>query len=222
MFEYLCILVIILHLSSGLKYNEFNHVFSKNDYTVYWNVTTDEITFKLVVNTEGWIGFGLSSNGSFYNSDFIFVWKDNDGTVHSKDAHSEDSDTLIWDSKINWKMLDFSQKSGTTTVVFKRYLKVCSVEDPEDLKMNNATRNINIEVSGSNYVLCFYGEKFFYGTPNYNYKILDIEVLPLLGSLNQKTVLNMNEVDILEYNVEVNSIFAIDFCFLLELDLTFF
>ena len=40
-------------------------------YEVYWNVTEDRINFAVLVQTNGWVGFGISPTGLMLNSDVI-------------------------------------------------------------------------------------------------------------------------------------------------------
>ena len=50
-------------------------------YTLYWNFSTVEqtIRFAVSVQTNGWVGFGISPNGGMVNSDVVIGWVNDDG-----------------------------------------------------------------------------------------------------------------------------------------------
>ena len=52
-------------------------------YEIYWNfdLDTEAISFAVRVNTTGWVGFGLSSNGGMPGSDVVIGWVDHTGKV---------------------------------------------------------------------------------------------------------------------------------------------
>lgn len=41
-----------------------------------------QITFRIVVQTRGWVGFGLSTNGGMSGSDLVIGWIDETGLTH--------------------------------------------------------------------------------------------------------------------------------------------
>jgi hypothetical protein len=48
-----------------------------DQYILQWNYTKTDITFKIVVKTIGWIGFGISPNGGLsilYFITFFTIW----------------------------------------------------------------------------------------------------------------------------------------------------
>ncbi len=45
-------------------------------YDVFWNVTGNRVTFVVHVGTTGWVGFGISPNGSMLDSDVIMGYVD--------------------------------------------------------------------------------------------------------------------------------------------------
>ena len=52
-------------------------------YQLYWNYDLNEgsISFAVRVQTEGWVGFGVSPNGQMPGSDVVIGWVDDQGTV---------------------------------------------------------------------------------------------------------------------------------------------
>ena len=50
-------------------------------YEMYWNVTGGRITFVVRVETEGWVGFGISPNGLMLDSDVVMGYVDDTTSV---------------------------------------------------------------------------------------------------------------------------------------------
>ena len=42
--------------------------------TLYWNVVEDVIQIKITAETTGWVGFGISPEGTMVNSDVVIGW----------------------------------------------------------------------------------------------------------------------------------------------------
>ncbi len=55
-----------------------------NKYNLKWSFDDNkqQITFNVVVETRGWIGFGISQNGGMTGSDLIIGWVDDNGLTH--------------------------------------------------------------------------------------------------------------------------------------------
>ncbi len=55
-----------------------------NKYHLKWSFDQhkQQITFNVVVETRGWIGFGISPNGGMTGSDLIIGWIDDKGLTH--------------------------------------------------------------------------------------------------------------------------------------------
>ena len=53
-------------------------------YTLYWNFSTSEqtINFAVRVQTNGWVGFGISPNGGMINSDVVIGWVNDQGNAY--------------------------------------------------------------------------------------------------------------------------------------------
>lgn len=52
---------------------------SPADYFLYWNVVADVIQIKITAKTTGWIGFGLSPEGTMVDSDVVIGWVSAEG-----------------------------------------------------------------------------------------------------------------------------------------------
>lgn len=167
-----------------------------------WNFTTQDIYIKLVVQTDGWVGFGLSPNGAMQNADMILAWTNPDGTTHFKDSHSSASGYKVSiDTVQNWKRLFYSRVNGATTVIFTRALKICvsSVDQLAD--------EVNINIEPSSHVIWAYGDSFRNNFPGYHASNRGSKSLPLLATLNQRVELDMTQIEEAEFVVDVNDSF---------------
>jgi len=95
-----------------------------------------------------------------------------------------------------WKMLHYSQNNGYTTAIFSRNLTVC-----------NAAHTIAI-VPGTLFVIFAWGSSF---TSNSLFKDIKYHSpanrsstsLPLTSTINQKITLNMNQIQTVDFRVNV-------------------
>ena len=67
----------------GKKYTN-SQVLVPGNYELYWNYTLDgtgngNISFAVYVNSTGWVGLGISINGSMIHSDIGMGWMTADG-----------------------------------------------------------------------------------------------------------------------------------------------
>ena len=60
------------------NYNYHAVLDDKGKYNLFWNFDLEQetITFAVRVQTDGWVGFGLSPNGQMPNSDVVIGWVD--------------------------------------------------------------------------------------------------------------------------------------------------
>ncbi len=160
---------------------------SPDVYTLSWNFTSEDIVFKAVVKTSGWVGFGISPNGEMQYSDMILAFTEASGSITFRDSHTEDSTVVITDVAQNWKKLFYSNANGVTTVIFTRKLKICSQVGSE----------VNIDIEPTAYVIFAWGS----GTETVN---RGSRLLPLLSALNgQASRIRMDEVTTADFNVTV-------------------
>ena len=184
--------------SSTYFINQAN-LLGPDQYTLFWNYTNTDITFKVVVKCTGcWIGFGLSPTGGMANSDLIVAYKNQNGTVNftNRFVGSANSLPMINPSQY-WSMLYYSQQNVSTTVIFTRKLVIC-----------NTDHSINI-VSGPQFVIFAWGTSF-----NTNNGYTDISYHsaknrssssePLISTLNANASLNMNQIQTQDFIVNVN------------------
>lgn len=174
-----------------------NVVLVPDQYTVYWNITNENVTFKLNVKTNGWIGFGLSPNGGMLYSDLIVAYYYTNGSIHFTDRHTEGTiGRPIIDKYQNWHLLHMSKLNGYTTVIFTRKLKI---------ECNDTLNEININIiSGSQYVIYAWGDEFKDdGDISYHKQNRGSYSLPLATNLNQNIELDMNDIETIDFRVNV-------------------
>ena len=58
------------------RFENFQQLSPSPAYDLYWNATRTTIAFAVRVETEGWVGFGISPNGLRINSDVVMGFVD--------------------------------------------------------------------------------------------------------------------------------------------------
>lgn len=77
------ILLSTLTLISSLSTGDFayeNRVQMDENYLLQWSVKAPDIVFEMQVKTHGYMGFGLSRDGTVYGADIFISWMD-DGHI---------------------------------------------------------------------------------------------------------------------------------------------
>ncbi|MBN1390759.1 MAG: hypothetical protein JXA22_08980 [Candidatus Thermoplasmatota archaeon] len=106
---------------------DFNGTFGDGIVELHWKVHEDKIYFAMVGKTTGWVSIGIDHSTAMADSDMIFGWVEDDGTVMVVDAystgpigpHPADSDQGGTND-----ILDFGGKeiNGVSTIEFVRKL----------------------------------------------------------------------------------------------------
>ncbi|XP_019727004.1 DBH-like monooxygenase protein 2 homolog isoform X2 [Hippocampus comes] len=86
------------------------------------------ITFKFIVNTTGWIGFGLSPNGDMIGADLVMGGVGPDGN-YFKDYYSTENSYPIEDQQQSYTLLALNESDGQTLMTFSRALQTCDHQD---------------------------------------------------------------------------------------------
>ena len=174
-------------------------------YILYWDFKESDILFEVHAQTKGWLGFGLSPNGNMINSDVVITWIDSNGNANFTDRNIKSkSEPPRIDLVQNWFLLSAMIKDGYTISKFTRKIKLCDATG-EDL---------NIE-SGTPYVIFAWGESFanndisYHGTNNRGSK-----TVPLIARSNSKSVINMNEIEMVDFKVNVSRFFILIFFYI--------
>lgn len=110
------------------------------------------ITFKLVVNTTGWVGFGFSPNGGMKGSDIVIGGIGPTGSYFTvrqykkncmflvlqalkchvftlKDYHATGKSMPVVDQRQSYTLLSLEESDGQTTMTFKRPIQSCDDQD---------------------------------------------------------------------------------------------
>ncbi len=164
-------------------------------FILYWIHTDADILFEVHAQTKGWLGFGLSPNGNMINSDVIITWIDSNGKVNFTDRHIKTkSEPPRKDTVQNWFLLYSTFKDGYTIAKFTRKIKLCDATG-EDL---------NIE-SGTPYVIFAWGDSFENSDISYHGPTSrGSKTVPLIARSNTKSEINMNEIEIVDFKVNVS------------------
>ena len=75
---------VVSNLQDHYPFSEVLLEQSGRYYELYWNFCncTETIYFAVNVSTTGWVGFGLSPDGSMPGSDVVIGWVTNTGESH--------------------------------------------------------------------------------------------------------------------------------------------
>lgn len=72
----LVIILIIVMTFSSADLTWDNHIQLDENYLLQWSVKEPDIVFEMQVAAHGYIGFGLSRDGTIYGSDIFISWID--------------------------------------------------------------------------------------------------------------------------------------------------
>uniref|UniRef100_A0A672I0U6 Monooxygenase, DBH-like 1, like n=1 Tax=Salarias fasciatus TaxID=181472 RepID=A0A672I0U6_SALFA len=86
------------------------------------------ITFQLVVNSTGWVGFGLSPNGGMQGSDIVIGGLGSDGSYFT-DRHATGNSMPLVDEHQDYTLLYMTEDEGQTSMTFQRSIQACDEDD---------------------------------------------------------------------------------------------
>ncbi|XP_023242126.1 DBH-like monooxygenase protein 1 [Centruroides sculpturatus] len=117
-----------------------------SNYELWWSMYDDSITFQVEVATNGWVGFGISSNGGMKGSDIVIGWiNDNQAMFH--DRHAEGKFQPKIDEQQDWELLWHEKNDTHTKLRFKRLLDTC---DDQDIVITEETMRLIYAYSHQN------------------------------------------------------------------------
>ncbi|KAK3516685.1 hypothetical protein QTP70_022190 [Hemibagrus guttatus] len=127
-------LVMFLGRTSGadvdptLPFSE--HLDSNHNVLLRWgfDLVKDTITFKVTVNTTGWVGFGFSPNGGMAGSDIV-IGGVGPGGIYFSDRNAAGNFMPALDKKQDSKVLSLTEANGQTVMKFQRSIKACDEND---------------------------------------------------------------------------------------------
>ncbi|KAM8846133.1 DBH-like monooxygenase protein 2 homolog [Synchiropus picturatus] len=108
-----------------MEYLDENHL-----VCLKWGFNDDleEITFTFVVNTTGWIGFGLSPNGNMFDADIVIGAVTPSGN-HFTDRHGIGKVMPVIDEEQNCILHSMGESDGQTWMKFSRKFLTCDKHD---------------------------------------------------------------------------------------------
>ncbi|XP_028295757.1 DBH-like monooxygenase protein 2 homolog [Gouania willdenowi] len=87
-----------------------------------------DITFTLVVNTTGWIGFGFSPNGGMAGADMIIGGFGPNGSYFT-DQHATGNVAPVVDELQSYTLLSMEENEEQTSMTFRRLIQTCDDKD---------------------------------------------------------------------------------------------
>jgi dimethyladenosine transferase 1 len=192
----LIVFLIELNIISSITYDSNSYfvnnvtIIEPDKYALYWNFTSTDITFKVVVkNTGGWIGFGLSPDGEMYGADLIVAYLNSNGSVNFTNRYALTETLPIINPIQYWNLLYYSQSNGYTTVIFNRQLQICNI--PNSFSIENGTQ----------YIIVSWGSVLNNNDITYHSTNRTSTSLPLINTLNTRISLNMTQVKTFDFRV---------------------
>ncbi|XP_030261454.1 DBH-like monooxygenase protein 2 homolog [Sparus aurata] len=86
------------------------------------------ITFKFVVNTTGWVGFGFSPNGGMQGADIVMGGLGSSGS-YFKDYYATGNAMPVEDTEQSYTLLSLNESDGQTSMSFQRAIVSCDQQD---------------------------------------------------------------------------------------------
>lgn len=103
----------------------------RGKYVLEWDVdwTTERVTFNVTVETTGYVGFGLSSNGKMSGADIVIGGVMPSGKWYFTDRHAIANQLPEEDPSQDWTLLEARESESFTFLCFSRAFDTC---DPQD------------------------------------------------------------------------------------------
>lgn len=126
----LFLLLFISCVSALTQYYDHTAVLD-DKYTLHWRVEGDDILIGVVVQTSGWVGFGIAeeSSGSMPGADIFSAWVDANGHPHIQDRYSVAKSLPSIDECQDWGLVAAHEANGVTTVEVRRKLDTGDSQD---------------------------------------------------------------------------------------------
>ncbi|XP_060948028.1 DBH-like monooxygenase protein 2 homolog [Limanda limanda] len=87
-----------------------------------------DITFKLTVNTTGWVGLGFSPSGTMVGADMVLGGVGPNG-IYFTDRHATGKTMPLEDTQQSYTLLSLTESEGLTIMKFSRALQTCDAQD---------------------------------------------------------------------------------------------
>ncbi|XP_014904217.1 DBH-like monooxygenase protein 2 homolog [Poecilia latipinna] len=131
----LCFVSILLAWTAGAWATDYNLPFMEyldKDTLVHLKWGFDHlqgnITFQLIVNTTGWVGFGFSPHGGMDDADIVMGGLGSDGSYFA-DYYSVGVKMPEMDKEQSYTLLSMTENNGQTIMTFQRPIETCDEKD---------------------------------------------------------------------------------------------
>ena len=164
-----------------------------DNYVLYWNYNATDITFEIHAKTTGWAGFGISPNGDMAKSNVILFWIGSNGNANFTERNTNAGKvTPVTNTVQKWFPLLTQSQDGYLISKSTRKIKLC----------DTTGQHLDISV-GTPSVIFSWGSNFVNGDISYHGPNRSSKTLPLSSSLNTFVNLNMSEITMTDFRVNV-------------------
>ncbi|ODN04974.1 DBH-like monooxygenase protein 1 [Orchesella cincta] len=113
------------------NYSDKQFLDFKNRYFLEWNVDwiRKQVLFNVSVATSGWVGIGLSKDGTMKNADIVIAGVSFNGKPYISDFHTDCDRNLLLDAKQDWRLLGARETLGRTSLQLSRPIDTCDSDD---------------------------------------------------------------------------------------------
>ena len=117
--------------SPTMNYDYYLDLMDRGNYRFYWTISNGNLIGEVHARTMGWVGFGLSPDGSMINSNVMVFWVNSDGSPNFSERYAilapgSSYPQVKLTSQQNWKYLNSYQNNGYTIVKFSRPVVLCA------------------------------------------------------------------------------------------------
>ncbi|CAB3370724.1 Hypothetical predicted protein [Cloeon dipterum] len=133
----LCLLLTWVSGASALDENWAHSAWLDDRYLVRWTPGAEDITFEVTVGTLGYVGFGVSLDGSMQGSDVVIGWVQHGRTIFQDRHVSRGHVEPIVDASQDWELLQGMENDTHTVLTFRRAYDTCDRD--QDIRITNDT-----------------------------------------------------------------------------------
>lgn len=124
------------------------------EWIVNWEVR--RITFNVIAETTGFVGFGLSTNGKMTGADIVIGGVDSKGRSYFADYHAVGQQIPVRDPSQDWHLLSAHENGTHTRIRFYRALDTC---DPQDYAINEDKLSVIWAIGATDEIRYHFGNR---------------------------------------------------------------
>jgi len=126
-----CASVISKEVGDSRELKNIENLDDNGKIVLGWEVDSvaGVITFEIEAETTGYVGFGISPQGSMTGADIFIAGVNADGTPYYSDRFGTGFETPKVDDHADWTLLNALESNGKTYLRFSRLLNSCDEED---------------------------------------------------------------------------------------------